>query len=299
MDWELNTLLLTIMASSSLSKRGLQAALVGMMAVGTVLPSGPAKADEGPGPMYHVATAAPDAVAQITTGPITEIDGADLKGTMEFDGTVRVLGDIDATRLHLIADNIEVMGAVKGTNVWLHARAEEDRQAQYPSQATVHEGQIIIHGDVQVTDSRIGAAGTAKILINGHTEMFRQSSDYGRGGGHLTAQEVCVTGDLYSQFGTSITADKLTIGRDLNGNQVEGAAYTHPLTEDHPGSTVIGRNVNLNDSRLLNAELTIGGYKYGQALDMRAYRHQEPVAEGRTDCGFEPRADRLSFAARP
>lgn len=255
--------------------------------------------------MYHLAQAAPESVARLQeadVGPIKEIPASELRGTMEFDQAIRVIGDVKGRHLHVIADHIEVMGSVTGENVWLHARAKEDRAAENVWDAQVNEGKIIIHGDVTLTDSHLGAAGTSQILINGHANFWRfATEDYGRGGGHLMGQEVCVTGNFSSNYGSSVIADNFSVGRNILGSGLEGYAYTHPITEDHPGRTVVGGQVDASDVTLTNGEIALGRQGNGAMQRFRAYKQGEPITQEEADCGFEPRPDRprVVASARP
>jgi len=202
--------------------------------------------------------------------------------------------------VHLIADHVEIVGSVIGENIFIHARDERDRTARRPDQAQMNTGQIIIHGDVNITDSQIGAPGTASILINGHAELNQNSPMAETGGGYLTAQNVCITGDVHNESGGRVLADNFTVGRDLTGEGISATVYTYrAVNGQYPGRTVIGGDLNADNSVIINGEIAVGGQKVGQGLTLRQHRPAEPITADDTNCGFSPQTQPAPGAARP
>ncbi len=284
--------------SSSRSRRFGLAAL----ALATILPSGPAGAEPGPddmtsarSPALVLAQAATPAAASVldpaVVGPVRDFQPADFAtgGTYEFDGAIRINGDLAAERLHIIADHIEVIGSVTGTNIYLDAHKGADRRVRNPHEATLNAGTLTIHGDVNIIDGRLGAPGTKDIRVFGNSWFERYQRQPQGSGVYVTAQNACFNGALHSEYGATIAVDNLTVSRDVTGQGLWAGVYAHPSLTGIPGNgrTVIGGNVdsaNFGGMVISNTEVAIGGEIRRGHIQVHDERTAAPIQPGETQC---------------
>jgi hypothetical protein len=311
--------------SSSRNRRFGLAAL----ALAAILPSGPAAAQPGPQDM-HQAQSPALVLAQASIPDASPVgshieDILDLSasvvskgGRYHTDGAIIIRGDIvgSGVPIHISAEQIEVIGSVTGSNITLDARTPYDQQFQNVRMIDDHRGRVIIQGDVDVTDSRIGTFGTGNVTINGHARITAERRDPGRVpfGTAITGRNICIAGSLHTEAAGDarnfVSANELRIGRDVTGNGLSANIYDLDEVMDYAranggrmpavsGSTLIGGAVQGRDMTIGNGEVSIRGGASGPNIRIHQQRNPLPITNDDLNCAQPASLSELPAERKP